>query len=117
MPTLDFALARSKHLDWKIRLGSLLNGRSTMSEAEAESHKHCQLGRWLYSEGLEKYGHKPSMRELEQTHAELHSLVRRILKMKTSGDVKGAEHEFERVARMSNELTGLLTQVEQEVTG
>ena len=47
MSTLDFALARSRHLDWKDKLKSFLEGRGTLSEAEATSHKHCELGKWL----------------------------------------------------------------------
>ena len=115
MPTLDFALARSKHLDWKQKLRSLLNGRATISEAEATSYRHCELGRWLYSEGLKKYGSAPSIKELERSHAELHSLIRRIVEMKTSGDANGAEHEFESVKPISDRVMGLLTQVEKEV--
>lgn len=115
MPTLDFVLARSKHLDWKQKLKSLLNGCATISEAEATSHRHCELGRWLYSEGLKKYESAPSIKGLEQSHEQLHSQIRRIVEMKDSGDQSGAEHEFERVKAISDRVMGLLTQVEKEV--
>jgi methyl-accepting chemotaxis protein len=117
MLTLDFALARSRHLDWRIKLKSFLDGLSTLSEAEATSHKDCELGKWLYSQGLNKYGSAPSMKELEQTHAELHSTIRRVLQMKKAGDVDGAEHEFKRVRPISDKVIGLLNEVEKQLGG
>ncbi|HEV2728895.1 MAG TPA: CZB domain-containing protein [Terriglobales bacterium] len=117
MPTLDFAVARSKHLDWRNKLKSFLEGRRTLSETEAISHKDCELGRWLYSQGLQKYGSAPSMKELEQSHAELHATIRRIIDMKKAGEVKGAEREFGKVKPISDKVMTLLTKVEQEVEG
>ncbi len=117
MPTLDFALARSRHLDWRIKLKSFLEGLSTLSEAEATSHKDCELGKWLYSQGLHKYGSAPSIKELEQTHAELHSTVRRVVQMKNAGDVDGAEREFKKVRPISDKVMGLLNDVEKQVGG
>lgn len=117
MRTLDFALARSRHLDWRTKLKSFLEGLGTLSEAEATSHKDCELGKWLYSQGLHKYGSAPSMKELEQRHAELHSIIRRIVQMKNAGDVDGADHEFKKVRPISDKVMGLLNEVEKQVRG
>jgi methyl-accepting chemotaxis protein len=115
MPTLDFALARSKHLDWRIKLQSFLEDRSALSDAEATSHRECELGKWLYSQGLRKYGSAPAMKELEQIHAELHSVIRRVVQMKNAGDVDSAEYEFKKVRPISDKLMTLINEVEKEV--
>jgi len=111
--TLDFALARSKHLDWKTKLKSFLDGRQTLTEAQAISHKDCELGKWLYSEGLKKYGHLAAMRELEQTHVELHAIVRKVVQKKNAGDAAAAQLEFSRLGAVSDDIIKLLKDVEQ----
>jgi methyl-accepting chemotaxis protein len=111
--TLDFVLARAKHLDWKIELTSFLEGRHTLTKAQAISHKDCELGKWLYAEGLKKYGYLPSMQELEQTHVELHAIVRKVLQMKHAGNEAGAEQEFSRLRPVSDRIIKLLKDVEK----
>ncbi|PYX54813.1 MAG: hypothetical protein DMG76_20330 [Acidobacteria bacterium] len=111
--TLDFALARSKHLDWKRNLRYFLEGRLTLTEAQAISHKDCELGKWLYAEGLKKYRHLSNMSELEQTHVELHAIVRRVMQMKHAGDETGAKQEFSKLGPVSDRIIQLLKDVEQ----
>jgi methyl-accepting chemotaxis protein len=111
--TLDFALARSRHLDWKLKLRSFLEGRQTLTEAQAISHKDCELGKWLYAEGLKKYRHLSNIEELEQTHVELHAIVRRVVQMKHAGDEAGATQAFSRLGPVSDRIILLLKDVEQ----
>jgi methyl-accepting chemotaxis protein len=111
--TLDFTLARSRHLDWKGNLRSFLEGHHTLTEAQAISHKDCDLGKWLYGEGLKKYQHLSNMKELEQTHVELHAIVRRVVQMKHAGDEAGAKQEFSRLGPVSDRVIQLLKDVEQ----
>ena len=110
---LDFAVARFKHLDWKRRLRSFLDGRYTLTKAQATSHKDCELGKWLYAEGLKKYGHLAGMQELEQTHVELHAIVKKVVQLKNAGNADAAQQEFSRLAPVSDKVIKLLNAVEQ----
>src|SRR5512140_3144286 len=83
---LDLSAAKSAHLNWKARLRSFLDGKSTLTEAEAVSHKHCAFGKWYYSEGLKNYGHIAELKEVEQPHAELHTTIKDIVRMMGAGD-------------------------------
>ncbi len=85
MATMDFALARFSHQVWKIRLKSFVDGHEEMDQSEAVSHKECDLGKWLYSTGLEQFGDMAEMSQLEQTHASLHKTVSHIIRLKNSG--------------------------------
>ena len=111
--TLDFALARSRHLDWKRNLRFFLEGRLTLTEAQAISPKDCELGKWLYAEGLKNYRHLSNMSELEKTHVELHAIVRRVMQMKHAGDETGAKQEFSKLGPVSDRIIQLLKEVEQ----
>jgi methyl-accepting chemotaxis protein len=113
---IDFLIAQSKHLEWKFKLRSFLEGcaKWTLTEGQATSHKECELGRWLYSHGLEKYGGFPATRELERTHEELHSTIKRIVEMKHAGNQAG-ERESSEVEPLSKKIIALLEQMEKQV--
>ncbi len=110
--TIDFASARAKHKLWKTRLRAFLDGEESMNENEAVSHRDCDLGKWLYSTGLEQFGHLPEMKELEKIHAEMHSVIKQVIQGHQSGDDKKAEAAYARVERFSDRIVELLDKLE-----
>ena len=115
MRTLDFTMARFEHLEWKRKLKSSLEDAGESSEGLAISHKDCELGKWLYSRGLQKYDHFPLILELESTHEELHSIAKNILQKRDSGDRTGARQEFSKMAPISDKVVALLMELEKQV--
>ena len=67
MPSIDFASAKMKHLTWKFKLRGFLDGKEKLTETLLSEHD-CDLGKWLYSEGMSKYGTIPETQKLENTH-------------------------------------------------
>ncbi len=112
--TLDFASARAKHKLWKTRLRAFLDGESSMSEDEAVSHHDCDLGKWLYGVGLRDHGELPQMQELEKIHAEMHTLIKQVIRARKEGDMAKAESAFARVERYSDRIVSLLEELERE---
>jgi chemotaxis protein histidine kinase CheA len=112
---IDFELARAKHLLWKSRIRDFLDGKSTLTEKQAGSHKECALGKWIYGGGLEEYGDLGEMRELERTHEELHATVREIIAHKSRGDVTASEDGFLKIGSLSERIVSLLNAVERRV--
>ncbi|MCG6970727.1 MAG: methyl-accepting chemotaxis protein [Gammaproteobacteria bacterium] len=111
--SLDLSKAKSAHKAWKARLRGFLDGRESLSLNEAVSHKHCVLGKWYYSEGLQQYGNIRAMQELEQPHAELHKLIRDIIEQKEQGQMQKAEQLYEKVGPLSEKILRLLDAVER----
>jgi len=111
---LDFTLAKSKHLAWRIRLMSFLRGEESLTLDQVVSHQHCDLGKWIYSEGLEKYSHLPSMSELEQIHQQIHISIRKVVELKNEGNEKEAEKEYEVMKEISDIIVKLIDALEQE---
>ena len=115
--SLDFASARTKHLSWKTRLRGFLDGQESLTDEQAVSHRDCDLGKWLYAEGLKKYGQHTEMQELERIHAEMHSVIRDIVSHKTSGGDALAEKAFSKIGPLSETVIGLLTDLENITRG
>jgi len=111
--TLDFSLARSKHLAWKGRLRGFLDGAESLSLEQAVSHRDCDLGKWLYSAGLAAYGHLPEMQELERLHSEMHGRVKACISHRNAGDRQAAAQDFDHVSGLSDKIVKLLDEIEQ----
>lgn len=115
MNELDIPVAKLQHQRWRMRLRSFLQGEGSLTESEAVSHRDCDLGKWIYSSGLKEHGSLPEMQDLEKIHAELHSLIKKIIQFKNSGDPSKADEEFTKVGDVSNEIMGLLDKLEGRV--
>ena len=116
MGKFDFAVARVMHIAWKSSLRSFLDGKESMTEEQAMSHKECDLGKWMYSDGMASYGTLPEMKELEKVHTELHTIVKRVIQLKQSGDSDSAENELAKLEPVSQKIFSLLVEIEHKVT-
>jgi methyl-accepting chemotaxis protein len=109
---LDLAAAKSAHLNWKSRLRAFLDGQAALTEAEAVSHQQCAFGKWYYDEGLKKFGHIQELRDVEAPHAELHRLIKEIVRVRNAGDQATAERLYAGVADLSSRIVALLDAAE-----
>ena len=105
---LDLSSAKSAHLNWKARLRAFLDGKATLTEAEAVSHQQCAFGKWYYSEGLKQFGHIQELRDVEEPHAELHRTIKGIVQAMKTGDKAGAERLYAKVEGISKRIVTLL---------
>jgi methyl-accepting chemotaxis protein len=115
MPKPDFAFARIMHIAWKASLREFLDGKKSPTLEQDVCHKECDLGKWLYSEGLDQYGKIPEVKELEKAHVELYSIVKKTLQFKKSGNTFSAEKEYEKMDKISSKIFSLLVKIEKEV--
>ncbi|MFN3316862.1 MAG: CZB domain-containing protein [Raineya sp.] len=112
---LDFILAKSKHLAWRIRLSSFLRNEETLTLDQVVSHQHCDLGKWIYGEALEKYKDNPKIFELEQVHKELHIYIRNVVELKNGGKEDEANAEYEKMVETSKIIMQLLDELEKSL--
>jgi methyl-accepting chemotaxis protein len=112
---LSFSIVILQHQIWKIKLRSLLDNQERLTLEEAGSHKSCQLGEWLYTTGMEKYGKDADMIELEEVHADFHNEVRRVVELKNQGKTQEAEIEYQKVLPLSTKVIDLLEKLESKI--
>lgn len=115
MSGVDFTDIRLKHVTWRVKLDDFLDGKPAMTEEEATSHKACDVGKWLYSEGMKKYGAMPEMQELEKIHVELHTAVKNIIAAKQAGDISAGPKERENLDKILRKVMFLLVDIEQQL--
>jgi methyl-accepting chemotaxis protein len=115
MNAMTFRTFKIKHRAWKTRLKDFLEGKGGLTEAQAVSHKDCDLGKWMYAEGMAQLGAIPEMKTLEKVHINLHDTVKRIVLLKNQGKTADAEAEYTKIEPISDEIVDLLTVVEKKV--
>jgi hypothetical protein len=107
----DFPAIRLMHLSWKQRLTDFLNGKEIATIVHL-SHEKCELGAWIYSDGMSKYGKMPEMQDLEKIHKEMHLVAEKVIKMNRSGSVRDLEQELAKIEHLSHRLYSLLIIIE-----
>lgn len=110
-PSIELDLAKSAHRAWKVRVRSFLDGHSTLTEAEALSHKQCDLGVWYFGEGMKNFGDLPAMQQLAQPHEEIHKVIKQIIQAKEAGNLREAEDLYRLVDDYSEQIVALLNEI------
>lgn len=113
---LDFFAARTAHLAWRERIRSFLDGKKSLTHKEAVSHRDCILGKWLYSSGMDTYGHIEDMQIMEKEHETMHAIIREIIDLKNNGDTLSAETQYKEIEKLSGKIVALLKKVERQVS-
>ncbi|MDG4866636.1 methyl-accepting chemotaxis protein [Guyparkeria sp. 1SP6A2] len=114
--SFDFESAKAAHRAWKTRLRAYLNGdKDALDPDKIASDRQCELGRWYFGSGKQKFGHLPAMQEIEEPHRQLHRKVKEIVDLKQAGQGEQAERELSEVNRLSDRIVALLDRVERQV--
>jgi PAS domain S-box-containing protein len=111
--SIDFDIAKSKHLNWKYKIKNFLDGESSLTRIEAVSHQVSDLGKWYYGEGKIKYGHLPAMQEFETEHKTLHETIAEILQLKATGDLEKVQQKYRQLQKISDKIFLLLDEAER----
>ncbi len=114
--SLDLSSAKAAHLNWKTRLRAFLDGKEALTREEAVSHRHCNFGKWYYSDGLEHFGQLQGMIDVEKPHEEIHELIRMVIDLKNNGQTAEAEAAYRKVDTISSMIVGHLDAAEQQAT-
>ena len=107
--------ARAAHLAWKGKIRGFLDGFIQMDVNQAVSHHDCVLGKWLDSEGREKYRHFHQMGNLDQIHETMHNTIREIISLQKDGRESEAEERYLKIVEYSKQVVGYLDELEREV--
>lgn len=116
MCNIDFLTAKANHINWRIRLLNYLEGKEeSLSHEEVLSHTDCRLGKWIYAQGIGKYGQLKDMQQLEEIHKQLHEAIAKVVVLKGQGKYAEAEAEYEKMKQLSEKLIQTLKALDKQV--
>ncbi len=112
---LDFSEAKSKHLNWKYKIGNFIDGIGSLTKIQATSPLQSDLGKWFYGIGKPKYGHLESMKQLEIENEKIHNQVLELLDLKKDGFIKKSKLKYLEIIKTSDKIILLLDETEATV--
>jgi methyl-accepting chemotaxis protein len=115
MSNIEFLTAKANHINWRIRLLNYLEGKESLSHEEVLSHTDCRLGKWIYAQGMEKYGQLKDMQQLEEIHKQLHEATAKVVLLKEQGKHAEAGAEYEKMKQLSEKLIQTLEALDKQV--
>ncbi|HEX8549655.1 MAG TPA: CZB domain-containing protein [Cytophagaceae bacterium] len=111
---LNFEEARARHIEFKSKLKSILNG-SVIDETPVLSHYECGVGKWIYNYAMEELGHIYEMHELERVHASIHICARELVALYKSGKKDVALDRYAEIEVIAKKLNELLNVIESKI--
>jgi methyl-accepting chemotaxis protein len=97
----DFDSALIMHRNWIDKFKEFADGKVAMTDDEMVSEQECNLGKWLYSKGMNEYGTFSTIQELEDIHRLLHQKAKMLynaIKEKNDVNIKKYSEPFNSVA-------------------
>ena len=84
---LDVQAALMAHMNWKLRLETYLDGRST-EDLRPEVicfDDRCDLGKWIHGPGQQRLGRLPGFADLREKHRMFHYCASNVVSLAQSG--------------------------------
>lgn len=81
MGNLDITMVKLSHLGWKSKLADFMYGLIDLQESDIGNHHECDLGKWLYGEGLKEFAHLDIIHRIEKEHKEVHQRLKAIVSL------------------------------------
>jgi hypothetical protein len=110
-----FEEAKQKHSAWKQHVRDFLDDKIKFEAEQITTHTCCDLGKWYYSEGKEKYGHLTSMQNMEVKHTKLHKIIKDVYDFKLMGDEDMVEDLYFDILDTADKVVFFLTEAENEI--
>ena len=63
------------HSVWKVQFKTAILGRKSVDAEAVGSDSECDLGRWMHSEGAQKFAAKPGFQRAVSVHKRFHRLA------------------------------------------
>lgn len=115
MVDITFWDAITHYLSWRVRLRGFLEDKDNVTESDIGSHKDCDFGKWLYSEGLSRYGTMREIAEIEDIHKQLHETALRIVRLGGQRDTMAARQALITFETLSLKMLSLLVTLQQTI--
>jgi hypothetical protein len=118
VPVIDITVARITHVQWVHQLEMIL--RENSSTVTLPSYSNCELGAWLYSEGLLAYKEIPEITQLEKSHKIFHIAADNVIAWHNGSKYNSqktaqAETDFRDALTTSKEIVYILTLLEYKI--
>lgn len=106
-PLFDIGPIKTAHLNWKIQLEAVLEGRKAMHVDQVSDHHNCALGKW-YDTVQGEFTANPLFKKIESPHKTVHATAKEIVSLYNQNKPEAAQAKLKNFEAARKELFGLL---------
>lgn len=106
---IDWEVIKMQHITWRMRFRSMLNsGSGKLEEIQVKDHTQCDMGKWMHSTGIARYGEDPAFKILLDRHKEFHDVAAKGYNAYTERNLNEANHYLNDVTKISDDMLQLI---------
>ena len=111
----ELTSAKTKHLLFKSKMRSYLNGSSEVEENVLIDPNACALGKWLVEVGS-KYNQYSEITQLNEAHIKMHAKAKEIIDLKSANKKKEAEAKMADIEEIGSSIMSLVEKLEKRLS-
>lgn len=109
-PIFNIGVIKTAHLNWKIQLEAVLEGRKKMHADHVTDHHNCAFGKW-YDTTKESFTSSPLFKELATPHKNVHASAKEIVSLFNQNKPEAAQAKMRDFEKARKELFRLLDEL------
>ncbi len=106
----DIGSVKTAHLNWKINLEAVLEGRKIMQADEVTGHHECMLGKW-YDAAQGDFTKTAAFKQIESPHKTVHDTARQIVSLYNQKNTSAAREKLKEFESAREKLFALLDEL------
>ena len=104
------------HEGWKHKLAAVIAGSGSIDQSHAAKDSACELGKWLYHEGLEHFSDNKTFQQLRHEHEKFHQCCAEVIQLAGSGMPDEAKMLLEmRHEQLTETVVGLIKKLQKDL--
>jgi methyl-accepting chemotaxis protein len=109
-PTFDIGTVKTAHLNWKIHLQAVLDGRTKMQADKVTNHHNCAFGKW-YDSAQGGFVSNPLFKKIAIPHKTVHDTAKEIVGLYNQNKPEAAHAKLRDFETARKELFQLLDEL------
>ncbi|MCB2181041.1 MAG: CZB domain-containing protein [Desulfobulbaceae bacterium] len=109
-PLFDIGAVKTAHLNWKINLEAVLEGRKKMEADKVVDHHNCVFGKW-YDSAQGEFTNSPIFKAIDVHHKAVHATAREIISLYNQNKPEAAQARMTNFEKARMELFRLLDEL------
>lgn len=113
---MAFELAKTEHKVLIGKIASCIKSGAQLDVSQIPDHHTCRFGHWYDGEGMEKYGHLPSLKAVIGPHERFHNLAKQAVSEFNKSRNGNSLHMYQELEELMSELDNHFENIKKDIT-
>lgn len=106
---IDWEVIKMQHITWRMKFRSMISsGTGKLDEIQVKDHTQCDMGKWMHSVGVSRYGNDQAFKILLDRHKEFHEVASLGFNAFKNNNITEANNFSQEITVISNDMLELI---------